>query len=183
MRSEVRHPLAAAYLASLEQAAARLPRSQRDELVAELTQHVDAGVAAAESEADIRNMLDALGDPAEIVAEAAPAATPDGPSGVLAVTLGVIALVLTLAMALPISVPLAVIAIVLGVTARRHARQVGGNERNGTAAIALGAASIVVPALLWSVLLTTRSESHEDTPQTVFTTEQPVPMPTSTTMP
>lgn len=74
MRSEVRHPLVDAYLARLRKAAERLPRSQRDELVAELTQHVDAGTQDASSEADIRNMLDALGDPDEIVADARPAA-------------------------------------------------------------------------------------------------------------
>jgi hypothetical protein len=180
MRSEVRHPLAEAYLASLEEAAARLPRSQRNELLAELAEHVDAGVAAADSEADIRNMLDALGDPAEIVAEAAPPGIPDGPSGVLALTLGVLGFVLGLLMALPVSIPLAIIAIVLGVTARRHARRVGGNGRTGTAAIAFGATSILVPLLLWSVLFSARSETNTDSDDTVVRPES-APLPTSTT--
>jgi hypothetical protein len=85
-------------------------------------------------------------------------------------------------MALPVSFPLAIIAIVLGVTARRHARRGGGNPRIGTSAIVLGVACIALPFLLWSVLFSTRSESHVDPPEQVFTTET-VPAPSSTTVP
>jgi hypothetical protein len=176
--------LAEAYLASVEQAAARLPRSQRDDLVAELTEHVEAGIAAAGSEADIRNMLDALGDPAEIVAEVAPAGTLDGPPGAPSSTLGVIALVLgLLAIFMPfVGIPLAVIAIVLGVTARRQARRAGASTRMGTGAIVLGATGIVLPLLLWSLLASARSDGHVDSETEVLTTEA-VPLPTSTTVP
>jgi hypothetical protein len=179
LKAEIVNP-AEAYVASLQQAAARLPRSQRDDLVAELTGHVDAGIAAAGSEADIRNMLDALGDPADIVAEAAPAGSLDGPPGAPPATLGVIALVLgLLAIFMPfVGIPLAVIAIVLGVTARRQARRAGASTRIGTAAMVLGVTGIVFPLLLWSLLFSARSESHVDSTE-VLTTEA-VPLPTST---
>jgi len=68
------HPLAADYLRRLERAAGVLPRHQRDELVAEIRDHLDAGIGPDAAEADVRNLLDALGPPEAIVA----AARPDG---------------------------------------------------------------------------------------------------------
>jgi hypothetical protein len=69
------HPLAADYVRRLERAARVLPRHQRDELVAEIRDHLDAGITADSSEADVRNLLDDLGPPEDIVA----AAQPDAP--------------------------------------------------------------------------------------------------------
>jgi uncharacterized membrane protein len=66
------HPLAADYLRRLERAAGVLPRHQRDELVAEIRDHLDAGITPDASEADVRNLLDDLGAPEAIVAEARP---------------------------------------------------------------------------------------------------------------
>jgi hypothetical protein len=51
-----------------------LPRHQRDELLAEIRDHLDAGITAGATEADVRNLLDDLGSPEAIVA----AARPDG---------------------------------------------------------------------------------------------------------
>lgn len=67
------------YLARLRQAADRLPPERSAELVAEIREHIDAAVAAGEAgtEAELRDLLDRLGDPEEIVA----AAADDEPAG------------------------------------------------------------------------------------------------------
>ena len=69
-------PLVDDYLGRLEQAARPLPRRQRDELVAEIRAHLDAGLEQTATEAEVRNLLDDLGEPADIVA----AAQPDSPA-------------------------------------------------------------------------------------------------------
>ena len=69
------HPLAADYVRRLERAARVLPRHQRDELLGEIRDHLDAGIRPDATEADVRNLLDDLGPPETIVA----AARPDGP--------------------------------------------------------------------------------------------------------
>ena len=63
-----------AYLARLDAAAAVLPPDRRTELVEEIGQHIaDAlGDADARSESAVRNVLDRLGPPAEIIAAEAP---------------------------------------------------------------------------------------------------------------
>ena len=68
----VTHPLAEDYLRRLERAARVLPRRQREELLAEIRSHLDAGLPPDPTEADVRNLLDELGTPAEIVAAAQP---------------------------------------------------------------------------------------------------------------
>src|SRR5918995_2239918 len=94
MRTQPRHALVERYLVDLQRAAARLPRAQREELLAEISAHVDAAATAAQSEADIRNMLDDLGSPSDIVDAASPRAAEVGPTGWLALALGVLALLL-----------------------------------------------------------------------------------------
>jgi hypothetical protein len=66
------HPLAEGYLRRLEQHARVLPRSERDELVAEIRDHLSSGLSSDSTEADVRNLLDALGPPADIVEAARP---------------------------------------------------------------------------------------------------------------
>ena len=164
MRPDVRNPLVEDYLARLRLAAARLPRAQRDDLVADLTAHLDAGAAEAGSEAEIRNLLDAVGDPDQIVAEAMPApavAAGSGPSGALALGLGVLALVLAGVGLLIFSIPLAIAVIALGWRARQYARSVAGSAVLATSAFVLGVIALVLPLLLWSVL----SSAHSDTPE------------------
>ncbi|GGN93199.1 hypothetical protein GCM10010112_81160 [Actinoplanes lobatus] len=60
------------YLARVERAAAGLPAGRREELLADLREHIDIARAesGAETEADIRTILDRLGDPESIVAAA-----------------------------------------------------------------------------------------------------------------
>jgi hypothetical protein len=64
------HPLVEGYLRSLDGAAKVLPRRERDELVTEIRAHLDEAVPPGASEADVRNALDALGAPWDIVAAA-----------------------------------------------------------------------------------------------------------------
>jgi hypothetical protein len=77
------------YLRRLEAAAAHLQRSRRAELVAEIREHIDAALRQEEaaSEVAIRNVLERLGPPEEIVdaAEPPPAPEPKRRAGVLEV--------------------------------------------------------------------------------------------------
>jgi hypothetical protein len=66
--------LVADYLRRLDAAASRLPADRRAELVDEIRGHIDAalGEAGTDTESAVRNVLGRLGEPAEIVAAAAP---------------------------------------------------------------------------------------------------------------
>src|SRR6185369_1777940 len=65
--------LVADYLDQVRQSGSRLSQARRDELVEDLRQHIAAERAelAAETEVEVRTLLERLGDPAAIVAEAA----------------------------------------------------------------------------------------------------------------
>jgi uncharacterized membrane protein len=60
------------YLDQLERDLVALPRSKRTEIVDEIRGHIDEALAdhPPENEADLRNLLDRIGDPSEIAAEA-----------------------------------------------------------------------------------------------------------------
>jgi hypothetical protein len=62
------HPAVAAYLARLEASAAGLPPGRREELVAEIRAHLQDALSVATDEASLRQALDRLGAPEEIVA-------------------------------------------------------------------------------------------------------------------
>ena len=64
------HPLVQGYLRSLDGAAKVLPRRERDELIAEIRAPLDQAIAPGATEADVRNALDSLGAPWDIVAAA-----------------------------------------------------------------------------------------------------------------
>jgi uncharacterized coiled-coil protein SlyX len=60
------------YLKRLQAEAADLPRARRKELIEEISEHIaEARSVGSESEAEVRTLLDRLGDPADIAAEAA----------------------------------------------------------------------------------------------------------------
>ena len=61
------HPLAEDYLARLDQAARRLPRSERRELTEEIAAHLAEATDPEMSDADVLTVLDRLGDPEDIV--------------------------------------------------------------------------------------------------------------------
>jgi hypothetical protein len=60
--------LVADYLHRLETVLRPLPTSRRDQLLSEISEHIDEGLAGAEgqSEASVRELLDRLGDPEDI---------------------------------------------------------------------------------------------------------------------
>jgi hypothetical protein len=72
MTTQQLHPLARDYLNRLRQAASGLPRAQRDELVEQIEAHLAEAAPPGAAEVDVRTALDRLGEPADIVAEAAP---------------------------------------------------------------------------------------------------------------
>ncbi|MGC9973852.1 MAG: hypothetical protein ABSC36_00495 [Gaiellaceae bacterium] len=69
------HPLARDYLKRLNKAAANLPRARRKELIGEIESHLSEALPVGASEAETLNVLERLGEPADIAAEAASGAT------------------------------------------------------------------------------------------------------------
>ena len=70
------HPLAEDYLERLDRAAAHLPRARRRELVDELEAHIVEALGPEPTEVEVRNVLDRLGAPEEIVDAEAPRPAP-----------------------------------------------------------------------------------------------------------
>lgn len=136
------------YFAELSSAAGRLPRAQRTDLLAEIRSHFDVGVSEATSEADIRNMLDALGPPEDIVQAAEPAQSggQPGPSGRLALGLGILGLIF--APTILIGIALGIVAIVLGAQARRSLRAEGRPMTIATIAMVLGFVDLILPMVM-----------------------------------
>ncbi|MFE2541860.1 HAAS signaling domain-containing protein [Actinacidiphila glaucinigra] len=66
------HPLVAAYLEAAAREAAALAPERRNELLADLTEHIEVALAErpGRSEAEVKAVLDRLGDPRTIVATA-----------------------------------------------------------------------------------------------------------------
>ena len=60
------------YLKQLDSELAHLPRMRRREMIEEISEHIAEarGASPANGEAEIRTLLDRLGDPAEIAREA-----------------------------------------------------------------------------------------------------------------
>jgi hypothetical protein len=62
------HPEVARFLARLHSAAAVLPPARREELVSEIGEHLREALPDGATDAQVRSVLDRLGDPADIVA-------------------------------------------------------------------------------------------------------------------
>lgn len=71
MTASTLHPLATDWLDRLRTEAERLPASERADLVSEIEAHLAESIPPGASETEVREALDRLGDPEEIVAEAA----------------------------------------------------------------------------------------------------------------
>jgi hypothetical protein len=82
-------PSLAEYMRQLERQARVLPRGQRDELLSEIRDHLESGLGPDATSSDVRNLLDHLGRPADIVAAFHPDTTPTrrGPREVFALIL------------------------------------------------------------------------------------------------
>jgi hypothetical protein len=70
------HPSLTEYMRQLEREARSLPRGQREELLSEIRDHLDSGIGPDATAADVRNLLDDLGRPADIVAAVHPDTAP-----------------------------------------------------------------------------------------------------------
>ena len=80
MTSVHQNALVVDYLRRLERAAAPLTRTRRAELVSEIREHIDDALleAGAADEVAVRNVLERLGSPEDIVAAAGPAQRTSG---------------------------------------------------------------------------------------------------------
>jgi hypothetical protein len=116
MTTAARHPLVEDYLRRLWEEAARLPVDQARELVADIEDHVGAAVLPDASEADVRNVLERLGSPRELV-DVASGTTPPAPKPKSFASPGgaIICLVAAelLSIALPLSLPLWIVGLVM----------------------------------------------------------------------
>jgi hypothetical protein len=74
-------PLARDYLKRLNKAAANLPRARRNELLGEIELHLSEALPVGASEAEAMTVLERLGEPAEIVAEAGAGQAPAARAG------------------------------------------------------------------------------------------------------
>lgn len=64
------HPAAERYLKELERALSDLPRPRRDEIIDDIRGHIDEAVPPEAGEAQVRTVLEDLGDPETIAADA-----------------------------------------------------------------------------------------------------------------
>jgi uncharacterized membrane protein len=76
--TQIHDPMVERYLAAVARAASDLPAAERDALLADLSEHITSARAdlTHETEDGVRAILDRLGDPASIVAEARGDVTP-----------------------------------------------------------------------------------------------------------
>jgi uncharacterized membrane protein len=74
MTASTLHPLASEWLDRLRVASADLPSSERTELLSDIEAHLAESIPPDASEAQVRTVLERMGDPEEIVAEAVAAA-------------------------------------------------------------------------------------------------------------
>jgi HAAS len=81
MTTATLHPLAHEYLERLRTAARRLSHEARREPPADIEAHLAEAIPPDATDADPLNMLERLGDPAEIVAAEAPPSAPEDPRG------------------------------------------------------------------------------------------------------
>ena len=136
--------LVADYLRRLEQAAAPLSRSRRDELLEEIREHIDDALleAGAADEVAVRNVLERLGPPEEIVAAAGPAQRRSGR--------------LELAAMIALAIPF--LGWFIGVVLVAASRAWTGREK------AAGIAIVLVPALVLSLGLVAAGAGGGSTP-------------------
>lgn len=172
------HPLAEEYLGRLDRAAGALPPADRDELLAEIRGHLRAGLADTAGDADVRNLLEELGRPEDIVAAArsesgapaAPAAaTPpaapasDSPWGVVEI-LAVLGLTVGTVL-LPVVGPVA--GLVLAWVSARWTR------REKWVATALTALPVITVVLAAGMVVVSGSSSEVQVPTPVVEESRP----------
>ncbi len=118
MMTDQQHPLVTNFLARLQsEAAARLPADRAGELVADIRGHLRERITTDATESDVRNAVDRIGTPAELVDEAvgsAPAsARPPAPNPGNRRELTALAM-LVLSVLIAIAVPVAGLLLIAG---------------------------------------------------------------------
>ena len=141
-------PLVDDYLRRLDAAASALPAHRREELVSEIGDHLQEGLrqAPAGDEAAVRNMLERLGPPEEIVSAATDPAAPDQLVGAFRETNGsaIVSVVLGVLWFAGIG---SLLALVFGYRARREIKNSAGAQKGSglaTAGIILGWIGIAI---------------------------------------
>jgi hypothetical protein len=141
-------PLADDYLRRLDAAASALPAHRRQELVSEIRDHLQEGLrqAPAGDETAVRNMLERLGPPEEIVAAATDSTPPDQLVAPLRETNGsaIVSVVLGVLWFAGIG---SLLALVFGYRARREIKNSAGSQKGSglaTAGIILGWIGIAI---------------------------------------
>jgi len=141
-------PLADDYLRRLDAAASALPAHRRQELVSEIRDHLQEGLrqAPAGDETAVRNMLERLGPPEEIVAAATDSTPPDQLVAPLRETNGsaIVSVVLGVLWFAGIG---SLLALVFGYRARREIKNSAGAQKGSglaTAGIILGWIGIAI---------------------------------------
>jgi hypothetical protein len=141
-------PLADDYLRRLDAAASALPAHRREELVSEIRGHLQEGLrqAPAGDETAVRNMLERLGPPEEIVSAATDPAAPDQLVGAFRETNGsaIVSVVLGVLWFAGIG---SLLALVFGYKARREIKNSAGSQKGSglaTAGIILGWIGIAI---------------------------------------
>lgn len=155
------HPLAQDYLARLAAEAHRLPPDQAQDLVADIGEHLAAGLGSDPAEADVRNLLDRLGTPAEVVDAAGPlpSAPPStarpAPAGIGGLEVGAV-VALLVAEVLAVLIPIAAVAWVVGLVLLVVSRTWSGREKL-RGLLSLGTGFPVVLAFVVSTVVTART--------------------------
>lgn len=157
------HPLARDYLARLTVEASRLPVDEARDLISDITEHLTVALDAGASDADVRNILDRLGSPADVAAAPgllAGPATAGEPAQPGLVEIGAIVALLAAELLVPIGLGLfrvsrsvAILAVViigaswaagLALVARSHV-WTGREKLRGLVALATGVVVVFVP--------------------------------------
>jgi len=170
MTTAARHPLVEDYLRRLSSEAARLPVDQSRELVADIDEHLLAALPGDASEAEVRNVLERLGTPDELVSAAGatlppPAAAPRrfaSPGGAIGC--------LVVAEVLFITGPLALVVWVVGLVMMARA-SVWTDREKWRGFLAVGSGFPVVVLLFFaSTMVATTCESWSSSDGTSGTT-------------
>ena len=140
------HPLVTDYLTRLRQEMRRLPDDQARELVADIAEHLEVRLGDDPGEADVRNALDRLGSPTELVAAAggATVAVPRSGPRSRRVEIGAV-VTLVAAELLFILVPLAALLWIVGVVLLLLAQSWTGQQKlRGFLSLATGLPLVLV---------------------------------------
>ncbi len=141
-------PLVDDYLRRLDAAASALPADRREELISEIRDHLQEALrqAPASDEAAVRNLLERLGPPEEIVSAATDPAPPGQVAAPYRETNG-FAIVSALLGVVWFAGIGSVLALVFGYRARREIKRSGGRQKGlglATAGIILGWIGIAI---------------------------------------